>query len=46
MLERLEDNYDVAHRSNIYVTGTLSVVVSVPEPNKKLNSNNIKSTMA
>ena len=28
VLEKLEDSYNINHRSNIYVTGTISVVIN------------------
>lgn len=40
VLKRIEDNYNVDHRSNIHVTGTLSIVVNKPHnENKMFNKN-------
>lgn len=40
ILNRIEDEYNVDHRSNIHVTGTLSVVINKPtHQNKMLNKN-------
>jgi len=40
VLKRLEDEYNVDHRSNIHVTGTLSIVINKPtNENKMLNKN-------
>ncbi|CDW83739.1 cation channel family protein [Stylonychia lemnae] len=40
VLRRLEDEYNVDHRSNIHVTGTLSIVINKPtNENKMLNKN-------
>ena len=48
MLNRIEDEYNYDHRSHIFVTGTISVVVNKPHAdNKILNANyhsNIKIT--
>ena len=39
-MKRLEDEYNVDHRSNIHVTGTLSIVINKPHSeNKILNKN-------
>ena len=39
MLGKLEEEYNVDHRSNVYVTGTLSLVINKPHhQNKIMNS--------
>ncbi len=40
ILNKLEDEYNVDHRSNIHVTGTLSIVINKPHSeNKMMNKN-------
>ncbi len=40
MLARIEDEFNYDHRSHIYVTGTMSVVVNKPHSdNKIMNAN-------
>lgn len=36
IIKKLEEEYDVDHRSNIYVTGTLSLVFNKPSSENKI----------
>ena len=40
MLRKLEDRYNIAHRSDIHVTGTLSIVFGHPTENKHIMNKN------
>ena len=46
MMDRIEDEYNYDHRSHIFVTGTVSVVVNKPHADNKIMNinyhNNIK----
>ena len=40
VLDKIENDYNIDHRSNVHVTGTLSIVINKPhETNKIMNSN-------
>jgi hypothetical protein len=44
MMGRIEDGFNDDHRSNIFVTGTMSVVVTKPAlDNKMMNANYFKN---
>lgn len=40
ILKRIENEYNIAHRSNIHVTGTLSIVINEHQHFKKIMNNN------
>ena len=45
MLTRIEDEFNYDHRSHIYVTGTVSVVVNKPSHHNKILNENYHANM-
>lgn len=44
-VKRLEDRYNIHHRSNIHVTGTLSIVFDKPKNHGKIMNANYYANM-
>jgi hypothetical protein len=40
IMKRIEEEYNVAHRSNVHVTGTLSIVINKPQIEKRMLNTN------
>ena len=45
MMNRIEDEYNYDHRSHIFVTGTISVVVNKPHADSKIMNANYHSNI-